>query len=135
MTEERRGAYRVSVKPSSGLSASMSLENRRWKATPGNVSTDGVFLRLAPDAPVSLEVDTPVVVEMTFGDEAPLKLHGTIRTRRAGGYGIFFPSRTDDGYVNPLTRLGHVWAELQRDDLSKRLFVGKDWQSLHDANK
>jgi hypothetical protein len=113
----------------------MSLANRKWKARPGNVSTEGMFVRLEPDAPVSIERHTPVVIEIAFGDEAPLKLHGTIRSHRAGGYGIFFPKRTDTGYVNPLEGLGHIWAELQRDDLSKRLFLGKDWLASYEGEK
>ena len=82
-----------------------------------------MFVRLEPEAPVSLEIDTPVIVEITFDGEAT-EFHGVIRSQRAGGYGIFFPQRLDDGFVNPLDRLGHIWAELQRDDLSKRLYVG-----------
>lgn len=125
MTDERRATYRVSVKPTSGLSANVCLANRTWKAKAGNVSTEGMFVRLEPEAPVSLEIGTPVVVDITFdGDLA--KLHGEIRSQRAGGYGIFFPQRCEDGFINPLDRLGHIWAQLQRDELSQRLFVGSE---------
>ncbi len=84
-----------------------------------------MFVRLEPEAPVSLEVGTPVIVDITFDGEVA-KLHGEIRSQRAGGYGIYFPQRCDDGFINPLDQLGHIWAELQRDDLSKRLFVGSE---------
>lgn len=125
MTDERRATYRVSIKPTSGLSANVCLADRTWKAKAGNLSTEGMFVRLEPEAPVSLEIGTPVVVDITFdGDLA--KLHGEIRSQRAGGYGIFFPQRCEDGFINPLDQLGHIWAELQRDDLSKRLFVGSE---------
>jgi len=125
MTDERRATFRVSVKPSSGLQTTVCLADRTWKAKAGNVSTEGMFVRLEPEAPVSLEIDTPLVVDITFQGEVT-KFHGVIRTRRAGGYGIFFPRRCDDGFINPLDHLGHIWAELQRDDLSKRLFVGSE---------
>ena len=121
MTRERRASYRVSVKPKSGLKAAVNVSDRSWKATPGNVSAEGIFLRLEPDAPVNLKINMPVDVEITFSGET-LLLHGTVRSRRARGYGIFFPKRTDENYINPLERLGHICAELQRDTLSKRLF-------------
>ena len=125
MTDERRAAFRVSVKPTSRLSTIVCLADRTWKAKAGNVSTEGMFVRLEPEAPVSLEIGTPVVVEITYDGDVT-KLHGEIRSQRAGGYGIFFPRRCEDGFVNTLDRLEHIWAELQRDDLSKRLFVGSD---------
>lgn len=123
--DERRATYRVSVKPTSGLSTTVCLADRTWEARAGNVSTEGMFVRLEAEAPVSLEIGTPVVVEVIFSGEVA-KLHGEIRSRRAGGYGIFFPRRCADGFINPLDRLEHIWAELQRDDLSKRLFVGSE---------
>jgi hypothetical protein len=127
VTDERRATFRVSVKPTSGLTTLVSLPDRTWKASTGNVSTEGMFVQLEPQAPVSLEVGTPLVVEVTFEGQAT-QFHGVIRSRRAGGYGIFFPNRSEDGYVNPLDKLGHIWAALQRDDLSKRLFVGSELQ-------
>jgi hypothetical protein len=131
VSNERRATYRVSVKPSSGITASMSLVDRSWKATPGNISAEGMFVRLQPDAPVSLAVNTPVVVDITYAEET-LRLHGAIRSQRAGGYGIFFPTRTEDGYINPVSRLGQICAALQVDELSKRLFVGKDFFTSRD---
>lgn len=121
MTRERRAAYRVSVKPRSGLAASVHASNRHWKAVLGNISPEGIFLRLEPDAPVDLKVNTDVEVEITTAGET-LLLHGVIRSRRSGGYGIFFPERTEEDYVNALDQLGHICAELQRDMLSKRIF-------------
>ena len=125
MTRERRAAYRVSVKPRSGLAASVHVSDRYWKAVPGNISPEGIFLRLEPDAPVELKISANVEVEIVSADET-LLLHGVIRSRRAGGYGILFPERSEEGYVNPLEELGHVCAELQREMLSKRLFRGSE---------
>ncbi len=123
--DERRTTYRVLVKPTSGLTTTVCLADRTWQAKAGNVSAEGMFVRLEPEAPVSLEIGTPVIVEITFDGDAAT-LHGEIRSRRAGGYGILFPRRCEDGFVNPLDRLERIWAELQRDDLSKRLFVGSE---------
>ncbi|NNC63957.1 MAG: hypothetical protein HKN84_04150 [Gammaproteobacteria bacterium] len=125
MTDERRAAFRVSVKRTSGLHTTVCLANQTWEAKAGNVSTEGMFVRLEPEAPVSLERGTPVIVEITFGGDVST-FHGEIRSRRAGGYGIFFPRRCEDGFINPLDRLENIWAQLQRDDLSKRLFVGSE---------
>ena len=103
----------------------MHLSDCHWKAVPGNISAEGIFLGLAPDAPVDLKINTGVEVEITTAEET-LLLHGIIRSHRAGGYGIFFPERTEEDYVNPLDQLGHICAELQRDMLSKRIFRGSE---------
>jgi len=108
------------VKPSAGLAASVHVSDSQWKALPGNISAEGIFLRLEPDAPVDLQVGEAVQVEIVSAEDA-LLLHGIVRSRRAGGYGIFFSPRTAEGYLNPLDRLGHICAQLQRELLSKRL--------------
>lgn len=118
--KERRKAYRVTVMPRSDLAAAVTISERTWQAVPGNVSTEGVFLTLEPDAPVDLKTGTPLEVEITYSEET-LLLHGVIRSRRARGYGIFFPKKTDDDYINPLDKLGQVWAGLQREILATRL--------------
>ena len=109
------------MRSKSDLAAAVTVLNRSWKAVPGNISTEGMFLRLEPDAPVDLKINTALEVEITYSGET-LLLHGTIRSRRAGGYGIFFPKRTDENFINPLDRLGHIWADLQRETLATRLF-------------
>ena len=121
VTRERRETYRVSVKPRSELAAAVNVSDRSWKAVPGNISAEGIFLRLEPDAPVDLKINTTLEVEITFSGET-LLLHGIIRSRRARGYGIFFPKRTDENFINPLDKLGHICAEFQRETLSTRLF-------------
>ncbi len=125
MTRERRATYRVSVKPSSGLAASVHLSGRHWTVVPETISAEGIFLRLEPDAPADLKINMGVEVEITTAADT-LLLHGIIRSHRAGGYGIFFPERTEEDYVNPLDQLGHICAELQRDMLSKRIFRGSE---------
>ena len=107
--------------PRSELTAAVTVSERSWQAVPGNLSTEGIFLTLEPDAPVDLKIGTPMEVEITYAEET-LLLHGTIRSRRARGYGIFFPRKTDDDYINPLDRLGQIWAGLQREILATRSF-------------
>ena len=70
------------------------LGQRGYEATPGNISTEGIFLRLEPNAPVDLKVNTRVEVEIDYSGEI-LLLHGIIRSRRSRGYGIFFPKKSD----------------------------------------
>jgi len=106
--------------PRSELTAAVTVLERSWQAVPGNISTEGIFLTLEPDAPVDLKIGTTLEVEITYSEET-LLLHGTIRSRRARGYGILFPRKTDDGYINPLDRLGQIWAGLQRETLASRL--------------
>ncbi len=120
MNRERRESYRVSVKPTSGLALSMQVSGRQWEAVAGNISADGIFLRLDPDAPVELPIDSKVDVEITFAGET-IQLRGVVRSRRSGGYGVLFPERIDENFINPLDQLGRIWAELQRDILSTRV--------------
>lgn len=81
MTRERRSAYRVTVKPRSELAAAVTVLDRSWKAVPGNISPEGIFLRLEPDAPVDLRIGTSLEVDVSYSGET-LLLHGTIRARR-----------------------------------------------------
>ncbi|MGI9260308.1 MAG: PilZ domain-containing protein [Gammaproteobacteria bacterium] len=120
MTEDKRATYRVSVKPKSGLEATVHVADIHWNAVLGNISAEGVFLRLEPNAPVDLELNSSVDVEIASDGEA-LLLHGIVRSRRDRGYGIYFPKRFGEGSTNPLDQLGQIWAELQRDDLSTRV--------------
>ena len=119
MTQERRATYRVSVRPGAGLAASVHVSETQWQARPGNISAEGMFLRLEPDAAVDLEVGSSVHVEIASAEET-FVLHGIVRSRRAGGYGVFFPEKSADGYLNPLDRLGQVCARLQRELLARR---------------
>lgn len=114
MTQEKRATYRVSVRPRNELTATVHVSDCHWKAVPGNISAEGIFLRLEPNAPVKLELNSTVDVEIASDGET-LLLHGIIRSRRDRGYGIFFPKRSSEGYANPLDQLGHICAELQRD--------------------
>ena len=111
--------------PRSELTAAVTVLDRSWQAVPGNISTEGIFLTLEPDAPVDLRIGTPLKVEIRYAEETVL-LHGTIRSRRGKGYGIFFPPKTDFNYVNPLDRLGRIWAGLQREILSTRQYRESD---------
>ena len=131
MTEDKRATYRVSVKPESGLEATVHAEDLHWKAVLGNVSAEGVFLRLEPNAPVDLELNSDVDVEIVYEGET-LLFHGIVRSKRDRGYGIFFPKKFAEGAINPLDQLGYIWADLQRDILSTRVLRRLDRPSLDD---
>jgi hypothetical protein len=120
VTEDKRATYRVSVKPRSGLEATVHVADVHWEAVVGNISAEGVFLRLEPNAPVNLELNSTVDVEIASAGET-LLLHGIVRSLRDRGYGVYFPKRFGEGSTNPLDQLGKIWAELQRDVLSTRI--------------
>lgn len=120
MAEDKRATYRVSVKPTSGLEATVHVADLHCKAALGNISAEGIFLRLEPDDPVDLELNSTVDVEITSDGET-LLLHGIVRSRRDRGYGIYFPKRIGEGSANPLDQLARISAELQRDLLSTRI--------------
>ena len=124
-SRERRATFRVSVKPSSGLQTSFHWLGRSWSAKAGNISAEGIFIRPEKERSVKLEVGSTVVVEIDYHGEH-LELSGVIRSERRGGYGIFFPKRDDEGYVNPLDQLARISADLQRESLTTRVRVLKD---------
>ena len=113
--DDQRQTFRVSVKPGSGVTAHLYLAGRKLAATIGNLSPEGVFIRLARGLLSVLKVGSVVDVEVTFDDER-VDLQGTIRSQH---------ERDQRGRANPRERLAKISAYLQRTDLSQRLKVLK----------
>jgi hypothetical protein len=124
LEQEQRGTFRVAVRRGSGIDASLHLAGKKLAATVGDVSAEGIFLKLDRGSIPALRVDSKVDVEVTFDGETFL-LHGVIRSEHAGGYGIHFPPRDRAGRVNPTTKFERISASLQRTSLSQRLKILK----------
>jgi len=124
LEQEQRGTFRVAVRRDSGIDAALHLGGKRFAATVGNISAEGIFLKLDRGPIAALKVERQVDVEVSFEGETVV-LHGLIRSERSGGYGIFFPPRDRAGRVNPLDRFERISAHLQRTSLSQRLKVLK----------
>jgi len=120
--QEQRVTFRVAVGPKAGVTACLVLAGRKFSATVGNLSSEGLFLRLARGPLAALTIGTMVDVEVSFERETVL-LFGVIRSERDGGYGVYFPERDPAGRANPLGRFGRISAQLQRSSLSQRLRV------------
>ena len=119
MNQERRATFRVSVRPKSGIAVSLYVNDRRWTAMPGNISAEGIFIRLADADTATLNVGDKVDVEIARNDKK-LLLRGIVRSYRSAGYGIFFPPKDDNGYVNPLNEIAKLSMNLQRSLLARR---------------
>jgi hypothetical protein len=122
--QEQRGTFRVAVRRDSGIEASLQLAGKKLAASVGDISAEGIFLKLDRGPVPALRVDSKVDVEVTFEGEKIL-LHGVIRSEHDGGYGIHFPLRDRAGRINPTTKFERVSASLQRTSLSQRLKVLK----------
>ena len=122
---ERRATFRVSVKPSVGLEASLQWLGKSWPASAGNISAEGIFIKPEKARSLKLEVGATVTVEINFHDEH-LLLSGVVKSSRGGGYGIHFPTRDEDGHLNPLDQLARISADLQRVSLTQRVRILKD---------
>ena len=118
--QEQRLTFRVTVHGEVDLEAWLLFAGKKLAAKVGDVSAEGMFIKLdrGPFAP--LKIDSKVYVVVDFEGET-FGLHGVIRSQRAGGYGIFFPERDALGRTNPLSRFGRISASLQRSSLSQRL--------------
>jgi len=90
----------------------------------GDISAEGMFVKLDRGAVAWLKKDGYVDVEVTFEGET-MELRGVIRSEHAGGYGIFFPPRDKAGRANPLAKFERISAHLQRTSLSQRLKILK----------
>ncbi len=124
LAQEQRGTFRVAVRRDSGIEAALHLAGKRLAATVGDISAEGIFLRLDRGPIAALKVERQLDVEISFEEET-FMLHGVIRSERGGGYGIFFPPRDRAGRPNPLDRFERISAHLQRTSLSQRLKVLK----------
>jgi hypothetical protein len=122
--QEQRVTFRVAVRPQSGIDAGVYLGGKKLAATVGDISAEGIFVKLDRGILPALKVGSNVDVEITFeGDK--IMMHGVIRSEHAGGYGIHFPARDRLGRPNPVAKFERISASLQRTSLSQRLKVLK----------
>jgi hypothetical protein len=124
LEQEQRSTFRVVVRGDSGIDASLRFAGQELAATVGDISAEGIFLKLDRGPIEALRLNAKLDVEVTFEGDTIL-LHGVIRSEHGGGYGIFFPQRDRAGRVNPLDRFERISAHLQRTSLSQRLKVLK----------
>lgn len=122
--QEHRVAFRVSVRRSTGINAALFLGGKKLAAVVGDISAEGMFIKLERGPLAALKVDNNVDVEVIFDGEK-MYMRGVIRSAHNGGYGIFFPPRDRLGRPNPLARFERISAFLQRSSLSQRLKVLK----------
>jgi hypothetical protein len=122
--QEQRLTFRVAVRPHAGVTACLVLAGRKLRAIVGDVSAEGLFLKLERGPVAALKVGAIVAVEVSFEDET-MSLYGVIRSVHEGGYGVFFPERDPAGRANSIGRFGRISAQLQRCSLSQRLKVLK----------
>ena len=122
--QEHRVAFRVAVRRSTGINAALFLGGKRLAAVVGDISAEGMFIKLERGPLAALKVDGNVDVEVIFDGEK-MHMRGVIRSEHNGGYGIFFPPRDRLGRPNPLARFERISAFLQRSSLSQRLKVLK----------
>jgi hypothetical protein len=122
--QEQRLTFRVAVRAGAGVAACLILAGRKLPAVVGDISSEGLYLKL-PRGPIpALKVGSMVDVEVSYEDEA-VSLYGEIRSQHEGGYGIYFPERDPVGRANPLGKFGRISAQLQRTSLSQRLKILK----------
>jgi hypothetical protein len=124
LEQEQRIAFRVAVRRNSGIDAALFLGGKRLAAIVGDISAEGMFIKLERGPLAALKVDGKVDVEVIFDGEK-MYMRGVIRSAHDGGYGIFFPPRDRLGRPNPLARFERISAYLQRSSLSQRLKVLK----------
>lgn len=122
--QEQRVTFRVAVRAHSGIDACVLFAGKKLPATVGDISAEGIFVKLDRGTIPSLKRDGKVDIEVTFDGDTML-LHGVIRSEHAGGYGILFPTRDRLGQANPLAKFERISASLQRSSLSQRLKVLK----------
>jgi hypothetical protein len=122
--QEQRVTFRVAVRNGSGVDACVLLAGKKLDATVGDISAEGIFVKLDRGPIAALKAASKVDVEVSFDGETML-LHGVIRSEHAGGYGIHFPSRDRAGRANPIAKFERIAANLQRTSLSQRLKILK----------
>ncbi|HZF28615.1 MAG TPA: PilZ domain-containing protein [Gammaproteobacteria bacterium] len=122
--QEQRVTFRVAVRAGSGIDAYVVLAGKKLAAKVGDISAEGIFVKLDRGAIAALKPDSKVDVEVAFDGEI-MVLHGVIRSEHAGGYGIHFPARDRAGRANPLAKFERISASLQRSSLSQRLKILK----------
>lgn len=123
---DQRVAFRVVIGPDDGLVAHLVLAGKKYRAEVGDVSAEGMFIKLqnAPARP--LKVDTMVDIEVALGREK-FVLFGLVRSQHSGGYGLFFPERDPAGRFNPLGRFSRIVLKAQRAVLTRTERALRPW--------
>ena len=119
LEQDERASFRVAVRRNSGIDAVLFLAGKKLAATVGDVSAEGMFIKLESAPLAALTLGSSVDVEVIFDGET-MVMRGVIRSEHDGGYGIFFPPRDTLGRPNPLARFERISAFLQRTSFTQR---------------
>jgi PilZ domain len=122
--QEQRTTFRVAVRGRERIDAHLLLAGKKLPAAVGDVSSEGIFVRLERGLLAALKLGAEIDVEVTFEGDT-FVMRGVIRSQHANGYGIYFPERDRAGRSNALGRFGRISTHLQRNSLSQRLKVLK----------
>lgn len=119
-----RQAYRVAVRPSSGLAARLHAGPAAMNVVPGSISVLGIFLSPSPGTKLELSMDQEVVLSLEFEGQG-LTLRGLVCRQDNTGSGLLFPDSLNGEELDPPPLLSRIVMELQRRAVAERLEIAK----------
>lgn len=119
-----RQAYRVAVRPMSGLTARLQVGLAASDVVPISISVLGIFIGPLPGTKLSLSMDQEVVLSLEFEGRG-LTLRGIVCRQDSTGCGLLFPGSLKGEELDPPPLLSRIVMELQRRAVAERLQIAK----------
>ena len=121
LTTQRRAWFRVPLIGEHGLKVQVATKDQRsWPVTPIDIGMGGILIRFPKGEDPELEIGTEVTVEMRLSTDT-VRLAGSVRHRRGGRYGLFFPETLVGGEIVPSPALQTIATVVERHWLVNRL--------------
>lgn len=119
-----RQAYRVAVRPTSGLTAGLHTGTTEIEAAPASISVLGIFLTPPAGTKLDLAMDQEVRLSLEFEGQK-LTLRGVVCRQDSTGCGLLFPDSLKGEELDPPPLLSRIVMELQRRAVAERLQIAK----------
>ncbi len=119
-----RQAYRVAVRPTSGLVARIQAGTESTDVIATSISVLGPFVGPLPGSKLTLSMDQEVLLSLEFEGRG-LTLRGIVCRQDSTGCGLLFPESLKGEELDPPQLLSRIVMELQRRVVAERLQVAK----------
>ncbi len=118
--KELRLGFRVPLSISSGLSASITFEDKTCSARPLNLSLSGIFVELSESQVYEMPIDSKIKIRLQLQDTTAV-INGVVSRRSGNQYGIFFPDSVRGNQLDPPDSLQAICTKLEKQWLRERV--------------
>jgi hypothetical protein len=118
--KDLRMGFRVPLSISSGLSASITFEDKTCSVKPLNLSLSGIFVELSKSEVYEMPIDSKIKIRLQLQDTTTV-INGVVSRRSGNQYGIFFPDSVRNNELDPPDLLQAICTKLEKHWLRVRV--------------